>query len=932
MEKSEVDYKLEFEDLINIIPSAIYVIKGSVIIDCNNAALNMFGYEAKEEVIGLRPYELSPDKQPDGRYSIVLGQEIINDALLSQNYIKFQWVHKRKNKEIFLTDIMILNKNGILYAIILDINEINQLREQLIEKDYIYRMLFENHNGIMMLIDSDAGNIVEVNQAAIKYYGYTKDQLLNMKIQDINTLSESQIDKEIRRANAERRNYFQFIHRLANNEKREVEVYSFPIEVEKRKLLFSIIHDVSEKLNQKLMFDTLFFDSPYGVVILDKEQKIVNVNKNFSDLFQYSLEEVKGKAINNLVDTTGSRTQIDGNIQLIYRGEIIKQEGVRRRKDGRLIEVEILAYPVINHQEIIGVYIIYIDISHKKTHEKQLLLFKNILENNSEGVVITDTAGRVEWINNAFSNITGYLLVEVLGKKISILKSGINTQEFYKGMWEQLISNGRWHGEIWNKNKEGDIYSEWLSINSIKDDLDNTTHFVGIFKDLTEKRKIDIRINELQQKDLLTGLCNRNYFLDQVNSYIEKCREEEKGFSIILINLKGFEEINSSLGHSLGDKLLIEISKRLMQLTGSNDILSRFGGDEFIILHKSSNSEKEVIDFSSLILNIIKQPFRIENTMLHVTANIGISMFPQDATESGELIRCANIAMYSAKKELSNNRVHYLPEMSKQIDEKFFLANELVDAINKNELSIRYQPIFDIKQPRTIVGAEALLRWENPILGAVSPAKFIPVVEKTGQIIPIGEWVLEQVCKQISIWQLAEYHIVPISVNISVKQLEQAEFAKIVVEIIKRNNIKTNSIELEITESVSSGDLETIINNLKELKNNGIKISMDDFGTGFSSLGQLELFELDKLKIDKIFLDDIVSLSRKQKLVKSIIAMAKGMDLTVVAEGIETKDQLLYLRKLGCQFGQGYLVSKPLSVEELETLFIYDKHNSLKDT
>lgn len=928
--RGDIDHKLEFKELIDLIPSALYVIKNSIIIDCNNAALRMFGYKVKEEMLGLKPYELSPEKQPDGSYSVVLGREIIDRALKGTN-TEFKWVHKKKSGEPFLSDIMIINKNNFLYVIISDINEINQLREQLIEKDYIYRMLFDNNNSVMMLIDPISGSILEANQAAIMYYGYPKDQLYTMKIQDINILNDSQIKQEMNLANSERRNYFQFIHRLANNEEREVEVYSFPVEVEKRKLLFSIIHDVSDKLKQKLMFDTLFFDSPYGVVILDREQKIVNVNNNFSNIFQYSLEEVKGRLINDLVDVTDNRLQIDGNIKLIYEGQVIKQEDVRRRKDGRLLEVEILAYPVINHQKVIGAYIIYIDISDKKNYEKQLLLFKKILEINSEGVVITDTSGKVQWINNAFSKITGYYMEDVVDKKINILKSGMNRKEFYKDMWQQLTSNGQWSGEIWNKNKQGEIYSEWLTIKGIKNGCNNITHYVGIFKDLTEKRKIDLRINELQQKDLLTGLYNKKYFLNHLNNCIKNYSKENGTFAIIFIEINELKEVNNSLGHSLGDKLLIKISRRLLNKMKDGNLLSRFGGDEFVVLYKSPKSEKEVVEFSSLLLDSLKETFRIDNTMLHITANIGISIYPNNAENAEELIRYANIAMYNAKKEVSNNIALYLSHMSKQIDERFIMANQLVDAIDNKELSLRFQPIFDIKQPNHIVGAEALLRWESPVLGTVSPDKFIPIAEKTGQIIHIGEWVLEQVCRQINIWESEKYNIVPISVNISVKQLEQANFTQKVIDTLKRNNVSHHNIELEITESVSSGILNTIISNLNNLKDNGIKISMDDFGTGFSSLGQLDMFGLDKLKIDKIFLDDIVRVSKKQKLVKAIIAMAKGLNLTVVAEGIETNEQLLFLKNLGCQLGQGYIVSKPLSVEEIEVMLNYEGYNQLEN-
>nr|WP_312576218.1 EAL domain-containing protein [Sedimentibacter sp.] len=792
-----------------------------------------------------------------------------------------------------------------------------KLKLDLNEGDYIYRMLFENHNSVMLVIDPATGDIVEVNKAAIKYYGYTRETLLSMKIQDINTLSEIQLKKEMNFAQKEKRNYFKFIHRLANNELRDVEVHSFPVETYNGKLLFSIVYDITDKLKQELMFDKLFFASPYAVAMLDKEQKIININKFFTELFQYSFANAEGMTINNLVSPIENINQVDENIELIYRGKIIKQEGVRKREDGKLIEVEILGYPVVYHQAVVGAYIIYIDISDKKANERQLLLFRKILENNTEGVIITDRNGYIEWVNNAFTEITGYSLEEVSSKKTNILKSGIHDQSFYSEMWNQLLCSGKWNGEIWNKNKQGSIFSEWLTINSIKNYYDEIAHYVGVFKDLSEKKKIDRRMSELQQKDVLTGLYNRSYFLEIMEKCIIEYKKNREKFSIIFIDIEGLKDINDTLGHIIGDKLLIEISKRVSSWENSKFLISRLDSDEFSILCNIINKE-ELKCFAKILLDKINAPYNIENTILYLNANIGISQFPEDGDYAETLIRHANVAMHKSKNQFEKI-CFYSKKMSEEIEESFYLANYLVRAITNEEFFICYQPIFDIKE-KNIVGAEALLRWKSPILGVVPPDKFIPIAEKTGQIISIGEWVLKEVCKQINIWKHKYNTFIPISVNISVKQLEKIEFSKIVTEILMENNIEPNDIEMEITESVSLGDAVKIIKNVKEFKRNGIKISMDDFGTGFSSLGQLDFFEIDKLKIDKIFIDDLVNVTKRQNLVKSIIAMAESLNLLVVAEGIETNDQLLRLSKLGCQLGQGYLFSKPLTIENFEIL------------
>ncbi|MFA5535918.1 MAG: EAL domain-containing protein [Bacillota bacterium] len=677
MVDNEVNYKSQLEAVVNMFPLAFCVVKDAVIVECNDALAKVFGYEEKTEVVGLRLFDLSPLRQPDGKLSSEKGVEIIKNVK-SNKEITFKWVHQRKNRGNFLAKVKIVNDGFNLCAIIEDIS---------------------------------------------------------------------------------------------------------------------------------------------AVVLLKQE----------------------------------------------------------------------------------------------------LILFKKILENNSEGVVITDINGSIKWVNAAFEKITGYALAEAKGKNMSILNSGIQKKSFYYNMWQRLKNKGHWSGEICNKNKKGEFYSEWLIINSIKDSTGATRYYAGIFRDLSEKKKIDLRMIELQQKDVLTGLHNRSYFLECVDNYIRNCKAKEQ-FSVVFIDIENFKTISNSLGYHIGDRLLVELSKRLLFLIAEiagDCILSRYSGNEFAILCKAVTAEN-VKEMAARLIENIKKPFVLDNTVVNIAVNIGISKFPDDGGDASTLIRHAETAIYKPKGQLEERISFYSAEVSHEIEERFRLINFLTTAITNEELEVYYQPIFDIKNFKNIVGLEALLRWKNPTLGNVSPDKFIPLAEKTGYIIHIGEWILKQVCKQIKSWNKEGLNILPIAVNISVRQLEQVDFSKKVMEIVEEYGIGPKNIELEITESVSSGELMTIVKNLRELKKYGLKISMDDFGTGFSSLGQIELFELDKLKIDKIFVDGLLSFTKKQNLVKSIIAMGKSLNLTIVAEGIETKEQLLCLEKFGCQLGQGYILSKPLPAHEIE--------------
>ena len=434
---------------------------------------------------------------------------------------------------------------------------------------------------------------------------------------------------------------------------------------------------------------------------------------------------------------------------------------------------------------------------------------------------------------------------------------------------------------------------------------------------MTNNYSESLDIDKIEKTDPITGLYSRYYFLYAVDLHIDYCTDSNKKFVIILININEFKDINDYLGIGVGDKMLIEFSKRLTGIKKGNHIISRINADEFSILCKSDDII-EIENLASEVLDIIRVPFLINNSVIHINGRVGISMYPYDGKDVETLMRSADIALCKAKEIHGRKICFFSREMYEETKDNFLYANYLTNSISNNELSIHYQPIFNLKDCTEIVGLEALLRWTNATLGNVPPAVFIPLAEKSGQIVSIGEWVLDRVCKQIKFWEMKGYQIIPISVNISVKQLEQIGFSSKVISILNNYNIDSNVIELEITESVSSGDITTIVDNLKDLKAFGMTISMDDFGTGFSSLGQLDFFELDKIKIDKFFIDDIIQVNKKQRLLESIVSLGNSLELTIVAEGIETRDQLTYLNTLDCQLGQGYLISKPLPPGEAE--------------
>lgn len=558
-------------------------------------------------------------------------------------------------------------------------------------------------------------------------------------------------------------------------------------------------------------------------------------------------------------------------------------------------------------------------------YKNKLKLFEKVLAKNTEGIVITDREGNIEWVNNAFTNMTGYTSIETIGKNIIKLKSKRYDNVFCKKAWKIILNKGIWSGEILNKDKNGEIYNHLLTAYSIKDEYNNIINFIGIIKDITEKKKKEEKIKYMSFRDNLTDLYNRTFFIYKLDNEISK--NLNKNLSVLYLDLDDFKNINDTLGHSFGDKVLQEFVIRIKQCVRDVDTVARIGGDEFIILMQQYENKMRYINTANCILNSLRNPIVVNKKKLEISVSIGIAEYPNDGKNAEALIKNAEIAMYKAKenKNIYEKRISlYYSDMDEKIKEDFLLSNHIRYAIEKKELSIYYQPIIDISTEK-IVGAEALLRWKHPKFGFISPEKFIPIAEKNGLIDKIGSWVLENSCRQNKEWQDKGYSPIKISVNISVNQLRQKSFPKSVFDILRKTNFDSKYLELEITESISAENIKNIEKILHNLEKLGISLSIDDFGTGYSSLGQLKKLPISKLKIDKSFINDIDNEHNNTEIALAIITMAKSLNIKVVAEGIETKRQLEFLKDNKCEFGQGYLFSRPVDSTEFEKILIMQK-------
>ena len=550
--------------------------------------------------------------------------------------------------------------------------------------------------------------------------------------------------------------------------------------------------------------------------------------------------------------------------------------------------------------------------------------FTKIYENTVEGILITDGESRIQAVNPAFTAITGYDVSEVLGKTPAVLSSGKQDAEFYRDMWRHLLEDGKWTGEIWNRRKNGEIYPEWLNITAIHDRQGHLQQYVCLFTDISEHKQAEEKLRYQAYHDPLTDLPNRLMYTEHLDMALPQAQRREQMCGVMMLDLDHFKNVNDTFGHEGGDKLLILVAQRLRECIRKEDTLARMGGDEFTFLLSLVDDIKDVARVAEKILASFAHPVTIDGKDLFITPSIGISLFPSDGKDAETLLKNADAAMYRAKEGGRNAYQFYTADMNAQAQERMSLENDLRRALENGELEMYYQPKVAAKDGR-IVAAEALIRWHHPTRGFVSPGEFIPLAEEDGLILPIGEWLLNEVCRQIRRWRDAGLTVPCIAVNLSGRQFQRQNLPDLLAQAIADAGIEPGDLELELTEGTIMSNAESNIEMLVLLKRMGMSLAIDDFGTGYSSLSYLKRFPVDVLKIDYSFVRDIVTDGNSAELVRSVIGMAHGLKLEVVAEGVETPEQLAFLRQHGCDLIQGFLFSKAVPADAFATLVREDR-------
>ena len=663
-----------------------------------------------------------------------------------------------------------------------------------------------------------------------------------------------------------------------------------------------------------------------GVMATDKDGRIVFANRETLRLLGWPREELLGRSLHDTCEADGAGCRGAPEhcpiTQAVQRGETISLDDVSfRRRDGSEFPVALVNVPV-TEPGLLGAVTVFRDMTEAREKERDLRLAATVFENSPYGLIVTDEKANVLRVNPAFAAITGFSAADVLGQNPRILRSGVHSRSFYQNLWQMVLETGQWKGELRNRRKNGEIYPEWLSIRAVRNDKGATSHYVGIFSDITEHKEAERRLDYLSNYDTLTGLPNRVLFQDRLDRAIARNQGDGRLHAVMFLDLDRFRLTNDTLGHAVGDKLLLAAALRLRKCLGDADTLSRTGGDQYAILLENARSVTDIAAKARELLQAFERPFDLGGAEVYSGISVGIALFPLDAADAPTLLRDADTAMFRAKERGRNNFQFYSADMSADVAEAMRLERGLRRAIEAGEMALHYQPQVALHDSTRVIGVEALLRWHSAEFGDVGPTRFIPIAEKSNLILPIGDWVLRTACAQGKAWQAAGLPPVRIAVNLSAVQLRQPGLVERIREVLGESGLEPHLLELEITESVVMEDVDRSTGVLRELRQLGCEVSIDDFGTGYSSLNYLKHFPVDTLKIDQSFIRNIDSDAGDRAVVNAIISLGESLGLRIVAEGVETERQAECLRGRGGRVDmalQGFHFCRPQQPDAIET-------------
>ena len=786
-------------------------------------------------------------------------------------------------------------------------------------------LLLEHGNEILLLVDIATLEIRSANAAATRHLGYAHSDLIGRSITDIEcALTDVFYWEDVRHGITPEVRDSEASYLCANGEllaatKSISRTASAPgwlaiCAVPKGRLnrAEDDLADTGARLRATLEA------TADGILLVDRSGAIVNMNRQFSQLWRIPdellLAHDDALLLEFLVSCMRDPEAYQKRVTEIRADRDDETYDILHLTGGRVIERK--SRPARRGKLIIGRVFSFTDITERKASETRLKLAASVFSHAHEGIMITDATARIVEVNNTFSRITGYTREEALGQNPRLLRSGHHGHDFYIAMWHDLTSRGYWHGEVWNRHKNGMLYAENLSITAVSDIDESSLHYVALFSDITELKKHQQQLEHMAHYDALTGIPNRVLLGDRLKQAIAQSRRHQRGLAVVYLDIDGFKEVNDAYGHETGDQLLVAIAQRLRDTLREGDTLARLGGDEFVAVLTELRTSDECEAILSRLLQTTASPIKIRQHTLLLSASLGVTLFPQDGSDADTLLRHADQAMYQAK-QAGKNRYHLFdPEEDRQTQTHRQSQKRIAQALEQNEFILFFQPKVNMRTG-TVIGAEALIRWQHPERGMVPPGEFLPLIEGSELVIRIGEWVLDAALAQMGVWRAHGLDLA-ISVNIAAHHLQQEDFLpRLREKLSAHSDVPPDRLELEVVESAALEGVAQISRLIEECQALGVQFSLDDFGTGYSSLTYLRRLPASVLKIDQSFVRDMLWDSEDLAIVEGVIGLASAFRRTVIAEGVETPEHGELLLRLGCDLAQGYGIARPMPAGNL---------------
>lgn len=843
---------------------------------------------------------------------------------------------------LWVRDIVSLIEHGhepVLRGLMIDISEAKRTEEALQLSEQKFASVFQQCPDILVIARLSDGCLLEVNKAFEDQIGLSFDEVVGKTAPDLNIWGIQGVGPDLlQRAQTTSIRNLEMSFLRSNGQAFTGLISAEPFQLDTTEALVVVVRDITQlkETQQQLQtseekFAKAFHASPDGLLLSrQSDGLLIEVNEGFSNLTGFT----SASSLDQSAMDLGIWVDLNERKQML---ELMQRDGfVRdfichiRRADGqiRLCEVSSRPLPIGDEDCMLT---IARDITERQQMQEKLQQAATVFESTAEGVLITDTRQNISAVNRAFSEITGYSEAEALGHTPRLLASGLHDSAFYAAMWHQLTAHGHWQGEISNRRKNGEVYPSWLTISAVRNHEQLITHFVAVFADISSLKLAQARLDYQAHHDPLTGLPNRTLFENRLQAALNGQQESGRQGAVLFLDLDRFKHINDSLGHPVGDLLLKDIAVRLKQQLRDVDTVARLGGDEFIILLPGLQQPGDAQHLANKLLDCFTPPFQAGEHEFFISASIGTSLYPQDGTDVATLVKNADAAMYRSKAKGRNRVESYTRDLTVQANERVALEHELRRAIEREELSLYYQPKRSLLT-QELIGAEALIRWHHPTLGDVPPEHFIALAEENGTILQIGDWVLEQACRQLHAWQEAFDDFGPLSVNLAGAQLRHPNLLSRIEQLLRDYRLEPGCLQLEITENFIMSQAEEALGVLHQLKRLGVQLAIDDFGTGYSSLSYLKRLPLDFLKIDQSFVRGLPDDPHDVAIVRAIIALGHSMQFTIIAEGVETPAQQTFLAAEGCEQMQGYIVSLPLPPELFAASFLRTKLEDFSDS